>query len=142
MTQGTQQRKIGLGQTAQPTPNYAVAEYSFATDGGAVSQITLRGDTVPSTAQVVDADIIIETVLTSGGAATVSVDLEAADDINAADAISGAPWSAAKPCKADKLDAANEGFVTTADRAIKVTVGTAALTAGKFKVVVTYWLLA
>ena len=142
MAQRTSQSKIGLNQAGQPRKNYCVAEYDFATEGGAVSQITLRGDTIPSGAHIDEATIIVETALTSGGAATVSVDTEAAADINAADLISGAPWATAGTKKADKLDAADEGVKTTADRAVKVTVGTAALTAGKFKVVVGYWMLA
>lgn len=141
MAQRTSQSKIGLNQAGQPRKNYIVAEYDFATEGGAVSQITLRGDTIPSGAYVDEATIIVQTVPV-GATATISVDTEAAADINAADALSGAPWSTTGTKKADKLDAADEGVTTTADRAVKITVATAALTAGKFKVVVGYWMLA
>jgi hypothetical protein len=141
MTQRASQAKLALNQPGQPRKNYVVAEYDFAIEGGAVSQITLRGDTLPSGAFVDEAVLIVETVPTSGGGATVSVDSEAAADLNAADAISGAPWSVAKSQTLDKLYAVNAGVKTTADRAIKITVGTAALTAGKFKVVVGYWLI-
>lgn len=142
MAQRTNQNKIGLSQLGQPKLNQIIAEYDFATEGGAVGDITLRGDTLPSGAQVVDADILVETALTSGGAATVALKAEGAADINAADLISGAPWSTTGPKKADKLAAADNGFATTADRAITATVGAAALTAGKFQVVVKYFLRA
>lgn len=142
MAQRNNQSKVGLGQSGQPKRNTIVAEYDFVTDGGAVGQITLRGDTLPSGAHIDQASIIVETVPTSGGAATISVDSEAAADLNAADAIAGAPWSTAGVKKADGMVAANAGVKTTADRAIKITIATAALTAGKFKVVVGYWMLA
>lgn len=141
MAQRTAQRTIGLNKPGQPLPNYCVAEYDFAVDGGAVSQITLRGDTVPSGAYIDEAVAIIQTALASGGAATVSADSEAAADLNAADVITGTPWSAAGVKTLDKFWATDKGVLTTADRAIKVTIGTAALTAGKFKIVVRYWML-
>ena len=112
--------------------------YSFATDGGAVSDIALRGDSViPSGAVIIDAGIYVDTVLTSGGAATVAIKSEGAADINAADAISGAPWSSAGAKRAD-LTATSAPVLTTAARTITATVATAALTAGKFTVWVEY----
>lgn len=115
----------------------AVGVYSFAVDGGAVGDITLRGDTIPSGAAIVDAYIKVGTALTSGGAATVAIKTEGAADINAADAISGAPWSTTGVKRAD-FTATTAPVVTTAARAITATVGTAALTAGAFTVVVEY----
>lgn len=134
ITPGT--RKIGVGQPyGMPKP--AVAAYDFAVDGGAVGDITLRGDTVPSGAVIVDSLIQVDTVLTSGGAATVAIKTEGAADINAADAISGAPWSTTGPKRGD-LTSTAAPVTTTAARSIAATVGTAALTAGAFKVVVWY----
>ena len=115
----------------------AVGFYSFATDGGAVGDITLRGDTIPSGAVIVDAVLKVSTVLTSGGAATVAIKVESAADINAADAILGAPWSTATAKRAD-FTATTAVITTTAARSIVATVGTAALTAGVFTVVVEY----
>lgn len=142
MAQSTIPRKVGLGQVGQPEANTCIVEWSYATDGGAISDITMRGDTLPSGAYVVDADIIVITAITSGGSATIALMAEGAADINSAVAYGSAPWSTLKPSKADKLDALNEGFLTTTDRAIKATIGTASLTAGKFQVIVKYWLLA
>lgn len=115
----------------------AVALYSFATDGGAVGDITLRGDAIPSGAIITDVLIHVDTALTSGGAATVALKAESAADLNAADAISGAPWSTTGAKRGD-LDADTAPVKTTAARSIVATVATAALTAGKFSVYVEY----
>lgn len=113
--------------------------YDFAVDGGAVGNIALRGENavIPSGAIITDVLIDVETLLTSGGAATVALKAESAADLNAADAISGAPWSTATAKRGD-LDADTAPVKTTANRTITATVAVAALTAGKFKVYVTY----
>lgn len=128
-------RKVGAGTGGGRKS--AVGVYSFASLGGAVGDITLTGDSVPSGAAILDAYIRVSTALTSGGAATVAVKVEAAADINAADAISGAPWSTTGVKRAD-FTATTAPVVTTAARSIVATVGTAALTAGVFTVVVEY----
>jgi hypothetical protein len=115
----------------------ARAHYDFAVDGGAVGDIALRGEQIPSGAIITDVLINVETVLTSGGAATVALKAESAADLNIADAISGAPWSTAGAKRGD-LDADTAPVKTTADRTITATVATAALTAGKFSVLVTF----
>lgn len=127
--------KVGAG--TRGGRKSAVGQYSFAVDGGAVGDITLRGDSIPSGAAVLDAYIKVTTALTSGGSATVAVKVEGAADINAADAISGAPWSTTGVKRAD-FTATTAPVVTTAARSIVATVGTAALTAGVFTVVVEY----
>lgn len=115
----------------------ARADYDFAVDGGAQGDIPLRGDKIPLGAIIVDALIHVETAPTSGGAATVAIKTEGAADINAADAISGAPWSTTGAKRGD-FTATTAPIKTTAERTITATVGTAALTAGKFSVLVTY----
>lgn len=119
----------------------ATAHYDFAVDGGAVGDIALRGQQIPQGAIILDVLIDVETVLTSGGAATVALKAESAADLNAADAISGAPWSTTGAKRGD-LDADTAPVKTTAARTITATVATAALTAGKFSVIVTYLLKA
>lgn len=116
----------------------ARGDYAFATDGGAVGDITLRGDSIPSGAIIVDALIQVDTVPTSAGAATIAIKTEGTADINAADAISGAPWSSTGAKRADTLTATAAPITTTAERNIVATVGTAALTAGAFSVLVSY----
>jgi len=115
----------------------AIASYDFARDGGAVGAITMLGDSIPSGAIIIDTLLIIDTIPTSGGAATVAVSAESAGDIAAAAAITGAPWSTATP-KRGTLTATSTPVKTTAKRSIVATVATAALTAGKFRTTVTY----
>lgn len=132
--EGAGKAGIGLGVGRR---RLAVGLYDFAVDGGAVGDITLRGDTIPSGAIVTDVLIHVDTALTSGGSATVALKAESAADLNAADAISGAPWSTTGAKRGD-LTATTAPVATTAARAIKATVGTAALTAGKFSVYVSF----
>ena len=117
----------------------AVGEYDFAVDGGAVGTITLRGGGVlgggfPSGAVVVNGYIEVDTVLTSGGAATVAVGSEATGDIQAAAVVTGAPWSTT----GRKQVAFSGAKTTTGTRALTATIAAATLTAGKFRVVILY----
>lgn len=115
----------------------AVGLYDFAVDGGVVGDITLRGDRIPSGAVITDALIHVDTVVTSAGAATLAIKVEGAADINAADLVSGAPWSTAGAKRAD-LTATTAPVKTTAARSIVASVGAFDLTAGKFSVVLEY----
>lgn len=121
----------------EDTRRIARAHYDFAVDGGTQGDIPLRGDKIPQGAIITDALVYVETPPASGGAATVAIKTESAADINAADAISGAPWSTTGAKRAD-LTATTAPVLTTAERTITATVGTAALTAGKFSVLVEY----
>ena len=132
--EGSGRAGVGLGVGRR---RLAVGLYNFATDGGAVSDITLRGDTIPSGALITDVLIHVDTALTSGGAATVALKAESAADLNAADVISGAPWSTTGAKRGD-LTATTAPVKTTAARPIVATVGAAALTAGKFSVYVSF----
>lgn len=136
VTPGTNKIKAGspygIGRS-----KWALATYSFAADGGAVGDIALRGDTIPAGAVIISSLVKTTTVLTSGGSATVAVKAEGAADINAADAISGAPWSTTGWKRGD-LVATSAPVTTTAVRTITATVAVAALTAGAFTVAVEY----
>lgn len=116
---------------------FARGDYDFATLGGAVGPIVLAAGVIPQGALILSCDLEIDTVPTSGGAATISVDTEAAGDMQAAAAIAGAPWSTLGP-KIATQSRTTAAKKTTAKRDIAVTVGAAALTAGKFKVIVAY----
>lgn len=111
-------------------------KYDFAVDGGVSGDIGL-GLTLPSGALILGAYINVTTVPTSAGAATVAIKSEAAADLNAADAISGAPWSTTGWKAADK-DLGAAPIKLTAARQITTTIGTADLTAGVFEVLVLY----
>ena len=115
----------------------AVATYSFATHGGAIGDIALTSDTIPSGAILLDSYIRVTTPVTSAGAATLALKVQSAADVNAADAVTGAPWSTAAAHRGDLL-ATGAPVTTTAARTVVATVGTAALTAGAFTVVVEY----
>lgn len=123
----------------------AVGEYDFAVDGGAVGTIVLRsapgdsnGNEIPAGSVILGGYIEVDTALTSGGAATVAVTAESAGDLQTATAISGDPWSSTgrKDVAPDMTGSAT--IKTTARRSLAITVAAAALTAGKFRVVVFY----
>lgn len=130
--------RFRLGKSGEGRIRQAQFFYDFAVDGGAVSAITLRGDQVPNGARVIDVIGNVETVPTSGGAATVALHINAGTDINAAAAISGAPWSTAGAKRYGAFTATTAPLTLTANRSVVATVATAALTAGKFSVVVFY----
>lgn len=113
--------------------------YDFSVDGGAIGDIDLtRSAVIPAGAYVIGGWVEVDTVPTSGGAATVAVKVEGAGDIVAAAAISGAPWSSTGR-KDIVPDFTGSAVVkTTAARKIQATVATAALTAGVFDVVLFY----
>lgn len=126
-------------RTRAVRPN-AIYEYDFAVDGGAVSSIALRritGQAIPSGAEVVDSIIDILTALTSGGAATAALQVEAANDVVAAAVVSGAPWSTLGRKAGIPVGAATS-LKTTAQRDPTLVVAVAALTAGKFRLVLEY----
>jgi hypothetical protein len=127
------------------TTKSAVGEYSFATDGGAVGSITLRsassdalGNSIPSGSVIMSGYIEVDTAVTSGGAGTVAVTLEGAGDLLAAAAVSGAPWSTTGRKSIIPVGTGAASVKTTAARSLVVTIATAALTAGVFRVVVFY----
>lgn len=122
----------GRGETQE-----VIANYDFATDGGLVGDIALRGEAIPSGAIITDALLIVDTI-PAGATATIAVKVEGAADIQAAAAISGAPWSTTGAKRASAVTATAAPVVTTASRQPTITVGTANLTAGKIKLILKY----
>lgn len=116
-----------------------IGEYDFAVDGGAAGALTLRGDnSIPSGAYIVGGFLEVLTGVTSGGAATVAVNSNGAGDVVAAAAVSGAPWSTTGIKSVIPAFTGATTVKTTAARSLAITIATAALTAGKFRVVVFY----
>lgn len=109
----------------------SVGFYDFAVDGGAVGTIALRGDKVPAIAYILGYKIVVDTAVTSGGAATAALGATANGDLVAATVVSGAPWSTTGP----KAEVRGQTAVGD-DTALQLTVAVAALTAGKFRVIV------
>jgi hypothetical protein len=123
----------------------AQGEYDFAVDGGAVGAIALRcssgevmGSEIPAGSVVVSGYIEVDTAVTSGGSGTVAVSIEGAGDLLAAAAVAGAPWSTTGRKSVIPVGSGATTVKTTAKRVITATVATAALTAGKFRVVLFY----
>lgn len=117
----------------------ARGDYDFADDGGAIGDINLMGVAgIPDNAIVVGGVIEVTTALTSAGAATAALKVEGADDLQAAAAVSGAPWSTVGRKDVVPDMTGSTAIKLTAARDIVLTIGTAALTAGAFSVVLYY----
>ena len=115
------------------------ARYDFAVDGGAVGTIALVGATViPSGAVVLGGFVDVITPPTSGGAGTAAIQVEAANDVVAAAAVSGAPWSTTGRKSVIPAFTGASSLKTTAARDVSLVVATAALTAGVFDVYLFY----
>src|SRR4051794_35535642 len=85
---------VGLGRLKPAT-----AVYDFTVDGGAVGDITLRGDATPAGAIVVDALIHVDTAPASPNG-PLALRVETAGDIQTAAAATAAPWAGAGPKRA------------------------------------------
>lgn len=127
----------GVGSRPPAGKGTIVAEYDFADQGGVVGTIYLPHDPLPLGAIITNSYMDVLTALTSGGAATVAVQAESANDIVSAAAVSGAPWSTTGRKDTDAPEPGTEtGYIkTTAERQVAVVIATAALTAGRFVVV-------
>lgn len=117
----------------------AAGEYDFAVDGGAAGTLTLRGDnSIPAGSVIMGGYLEVLTAVTSGGAATIGVSSEGASDLVAAAAVSGAPWSTTGRKSLIPVFTGATTVKTTVARSLAIVIATAALTAGKFRVVVFY----
>ena len=113
-------------------------KYDFAVDGGAVSTIAITSGTpIPAGSVVIGGYVDITTTLTSGGAATIACQVEAANDILTAVAV--ASWTAGRknvlPSPTSGALTASTAVKTTAARDISLVIAAAALTAGVANVV-------
>ena len=113
-------------------------KYDFAVDGGAISTIAITaGLPIPSGSVVVGGYVDITTGLTSGGAATIACQVEAANDILTAVAV--ASWTTGRknvlPAPTTGALTASTAVKTTADRNISLVIAAATLTAGVANVV-------
>jgi len=116
---------------------------SFAADGGAVSTIALAGSTIiPANAVILGGFVDVVTVPTSGGAATIAIQAEAANDVVLAALISGAPWSSVGRKSVIPVFTGASSLRTTVARDVSAVIGVAALTAGVFDVYLIYAVVA
>lgn len=119
---------------------WARAYYDFTKDTGAVGTYNLRGDKIPSGAVVLSSVVNVATGCTSGtSAATVSIGVESAADLRAANTIGNATTQLSTTGNKTTLAArASAPLVTTADRDVVATVAVEALLTGRFSVLVEY----
>ena len=118
---------------AYPKLVTAKAIYDFAVDGGAASTITpASSEVIPANAIIVDIMSVCTTACTSAGSATVRLK---AGGIFASAAVAFNHASLAD----EKVTVNAVADKTTANGAIQVVVGAAALTAGVIEVYVTYY---
>jgi hypothetical protein len=115
--------------------------YDFAARGGAVGDIVLAGEPLPKNAIVWDGVVNVITPLTGGASATAAVSTaQSANDLITAADITGAPWSTTGLKALTPVGSAATGIKMTAERAPKLVIGTAVLTAGKFNLFIEYYL--
>ena len=119
-------------------PKQYIGEYDFAVDGGAVSTITLRqvaGGPLPAGAIAHSGAV---EVLTADASATgtVALTLESAADILAATGAAGLTLGLKTIIP---VGTGATMIKTTADRGPTMTIATAALTAGKFRLRLLYF---
>lgn len=115
--------------------------YDFDAQGGVKGDITLAGTPLPDNAIVWDGVVDVITPLTGGGSATAAVSTaQSANDLITAAAVTGAPWSTAGSKALVPVGDASNSIKMTAERAPKLVIGTAALTAGKFNLFIEYYL--
>lgn len=119
------------------TQRMARITYDFAVNGGAVSTIDLGGS-LPANALIRQAWVYVNTAVTSGGTPAVSFGIGASSvNLLAAADITATFTLAAHPALIPVGTAATMVF-STAGGNLKMAIGTAALTAGKFTVFLEY----
>lgn len=122
----------------------ARAVYDFAVDGGAISAIPLRGDTIPDNAVIMGGFVDVITTCTTAGAdaGTMALHVNAANDIVNAVAVNAAnpgQYDAGQRAIIPKINTPESTSVkTTAARSITATIAGQAFTAGKFHVFLFY----
>lgn len=113
--------------------NKYTLEWDYARDGGAVGDIAFRGPQIPSGFRVTSAFVECLTSLTCGDDGTVSIKMNAGEDLLADSAYSG---YTADTCTAGvPVMTAASSVKATADRTVYLTVAGHALTAGKIRLV-------
>jgi hypothetical protein len=128
-----------LGTAIERESRALVAQYNFATLGGAIGSVSLldvNGNAAVLPTGAVVTSVIIDTITapTSGGAATIALTSNSAADLKAATAIASYTGLIA----GIPVGTAATSIKMTADRTVTATIATAALTAGKINVIINY----
>ncbi len=97
--------------------------------------------TIPANSIIVGGVVDVIEAFTGEASATLAISIASADDIVAAAAVAGAPWSTTglKAIKPKANTPESSGIKLTAAKAITATVGTAALTAGQAVIYLDYY---
>lgn len=111
--------------------------YDFAADAGAVGTIAITAEKMPAGAIILGGFVEVDTAVTGAGA-SVAIQVEAANDIVTAAAISGAPWSTTGRKSVIPVFTGATTVKTTVKRDISVVISGAVVTAGVFDVVLYY----
>ena len=114
--------------------------YDFSALGGAEGDITLVGEPLPDNAIIWDGNVDVITPLVGAGATAAVSTSQSADDLVAAAAVSGAPWSTVNTAAIVPVGTAAACIKLTAERAPKLVIASADLTAGKFNLFIEYYL--
>jgi hypothetical protein len=121
-----------------PRLKSARAIWDFAVEGGAIGTIGLMGGTlIPSGAMILGGYMEVHTGVVGAGA-TAAMQVNAANDLVAAAAVAGAPWSTTGIKAIIPTFAAATMIRLTAARDISLVITAAVLTAGRLSVVLFY----
>jgi len=114
--------------------------YDFDALGGVAGDITLVGEPLPKNAIIWDGVVDVITPLVGAGASVALTTSQSANDLITAAAVSGAPWSSTGSKALVPVGDASNSIKMTAERAPKIVITAAALTAGKFNLFIEYYL--
>lgn len=111
-------------------------KYDYSVHGGAVGAVTIQDKTIPNNAQILGGLIINPTTDLAGSGTTVSLGINTAGDLHAADAIADINGG---PIWCDQLTIGETApLVTASQEGLIVTIAVAVATAGVFTVKV-FW---
>lgn len=115
----------------------AYSEYDFAKDGGVVGDIVLRGTVLPAGAVITSGWLEVATAVTGGATSTLALKVVAAADLMAA--MAPGNFEADKLIPLGQIGPIGKAIgPLAAYKTPTLTVGTAALTAGKFTLALEY----
>ena len=113
--------------------------YDFDALGGDAGDITLVGEPIPDDAIVFEGVVDVITALVGAGASVALSTSQSANDLISSAAVSGAPWSTTGLKAIVPVGAYDSAIKMTAERAPKITITGADLTAGKFNLFIEYY---
>lgn len=135
--------KNKLGDELSKSFNCVKGNWKFSRDGGEVGDYSLKGldgsapVALPAGAIVVSAFLYVKSQVTSGGALTLDLNIEAANDGLAAQALAGLA-TGAKIQGVPDFGTLSDSVVLTSEKAPSISINVAAATAGEVEVYLFY----